>query len=362
MCGGDRGSEEGVVNGGGEKTIWIDMDNTPHVHFFKPVIEELEGRGYSVVLTARDCFQVCDLADRFHLPYLRIGRHHGKNKIAKGWGLLYRAIQLAPAIRKARPGLAISHGSRAQVILASILRIPSVMVIDYEFAKPFPFVHPDLLLVPEMIPDDALRGDGRRIGRYPGIKEDVYVPTFRPVPGILRDLGIDGRDVVATVRPPADEAHYRNPKSMELFQETMDWLSGNAGVRLVVLPRNEHQASLIRKSWTGMFAGGKAVIPGHVVDGLNLIWHSDLVISGGGTMNREAAALGVPVYSIFRGKIGSVDRYLADQGRLVLIESAEDLRKKIVLAHRKRPDRPDPGERPALKTIVDRMIQVMEMQ
>jgi len=44
--------------------IWIDLDNTPHVPFFKPIIRELEKRGHEVVLTARDAFQVCELADR----------------------------------------------------------------------------------------------------------------------------------------------------------------------------------------------------------------------------------------------------------------------------------------------------------
>ena len=100
-------------------------------------------------------------------------------------------------------------------------------------------------------------------------------------------------------------------------------------------------------------------IPEQVVDGLNLIWHSDFVISGGGTMNREAAALGVPVYSIFRSKIGAVDQYLSSMGRLVLLESAEDLRTKILLVRRNRPAKPQNGHAAALSSIVEHIIAIM---
>src|SRR3989442_14832911 len=100
----------------GKGKIWIDLDNSPHVPFFAPIVEELEKRGYSVVLTARDCFQVRELADLFHLNYKLIGRHSGKNKIRKMAGLCFRSLQLMPTVLKARPCLAVSHCSRAQVI------------------------------------------------------------------------------------------------------------------------------------------------------------------------------------------------------------------------------------------------------
>lgn len=137
-----------------------------------------------------------------------------------------------------------------------------------------------------------------------------------------------------TVRPPATEAHYHNPESEKLLSAALHFLTHQPDVRVVLLPRNHRQAIALQKEWGDWIAKGKIVIPEHVVDGLNLIWFSDLVISGGGTMNREAAALGVPVYTIFRGKIGAVDRYLVEKGRLVLIERDEDVQTKIVLARR----------------------------
>src|SRR5262249_18050156 len=94
--------------------------------------------------------------------------------------------------------------------------------------------------------------------------------------------------------------------------------------------------------------------------GLNLIWHSDLVISGGGTMNREAAALGVPVYSVFRGKIGAVDRYLSKMGRLVLLESSNEFPAKISLARRDRSVKPRNGNSAALNFIVKQIAAAAE--
>jgi predicted glycosyltransferase len=129
---------------------------------------------------------------------------------------------------------------------------------------------------------------------------------------------------------------------------------------MVLLPRNEKQEALLRKTWPHQSDNGKIIIPDHVVDGLNLIWHSDLVISGGGTMNREAAALGVPVYSIFRSKIGAVDQYLANSGRLVLLESVEDVYTKIILNKRRRSRRIEPTNHVVLHRIVDEIVGIVE--
>jgi len=332
------------------KKIWVDLENSPHVPFFKPIIEEFEKRGFAITITARDCFQVCTLADLHNLPYQRVGRHYGKNKAMKGFGLLFRAAQMAPLVIKARPDLALSHGSRSQLILAKALRVPSVLIFDYEHTTSVPFLSGDLLIAPEVVSEYIKR---RQVSSYPGIKEDVYVPMFEPQPGILRELGIEESEVVVTVRPPATEAHYFRPESEELFEGAIDWIAAHPATRIVMLPRNERQTSFVIEKWPDHFANGKVLIPTTVVDGLNLIWHSDLVISGGGTMNREAAALGVPVYSIFRGELGAVDRYLAQSGRLTLIENIKELATKIVLGKWKRPVRPDQTNRPALQHIVD---------
>ena len=340
--------------------IWVDLDNSPHVPFFAPIIDELSKRGYSIALTARDCFQVRELADLFHLDYKLVGRHQGKSKIRKLLGLGFRGLQLLPTALKERPDLAISHGSRSQLVVCAGLRIPSVLIIDYECAKRVGFVHPTWLMCPEVIPTADLRCDPKRILKYPGIKEDVYVPRFVPDPSIRPQLGFGENDLVVTIRPPATEAHYHRPQSDELFEAVIKLLSQKPDVKMVVLPRNEKQAIYLRHHWPGLFSSQKIRIPQQVVDGLNLVWHSDLVISGGGTMNREAAALGVPVYSTFRGQIGAVDRYLSARGRLVLLESVQDVQEKIQLERRNLSPKTRNGSDASLNSIVDQIAAIAE--
>ena len=343
-----------------QKKIWIDLDNSPHVPFFRPIILELEKRGYSVVLTARDCFQVCDLANLFGLSYKRIGRHYGKNKLAKAAGLLFRTLQMSPTVLNEKPDISISHGSRTLILLSSILRIPFITIADYEHSWSVAFRASGYSIVPDVIPDDANRLKKDRILKYPGIKEDVYVPFFRPDPSLRDVLGISADNLVVTLRPPATEAHYHNPEAEQLQDEAIKFLTESPKTKIILVPRNARQGTVLRKRWPNLFATGQIMIPDRVVDGLNLLWHSDLVISGGGTMNREAAALGVPVYSVFRGKIGAVDRYLADSGRLILLESVEDVRKRIVLKRRQPLDKPINAGSASLQTIVNHIVSVID--
>lgn len=342
------------------RKIWIDLDNSPHVPFFKPIIDELEKRGFDITVTARDCFQVCGLADLLRLPYNRIGRHYGRNRLMKLVGLGIRALQLAPTALQQKPALALSHGSRSQLLVARLLGIPSTLIFDYEHATWIPFACPDTVIVPEVIPDSAIKHKVKYVGRYPGIKEDVYVPSFRPFDGILKELGIDEHEVVVTVRPPATEAHYHKPQSDELFDAVIELLAATPEARVILLPRNADQGVAVREAWPHLFTSGKIIIPDKVVDGLNLIWYSDLVISGGGTMNREAAALGVPVYSIFRGETGTVDKYLARCGRLVLLESVADIKEKLSISKWKRPTVPGGDSCETLLKIVDELMIILE--
>lgn len=342
--------------------IWIDLDNTPHVPFFRPIIRELERRNYNVVLTARDAFQVCELASRFGLTYTRTGCHYGKNSFLKVWGLAWRSLQLLPFVLRERPRLGLSHGSRAQMLLCNLLRIPTVMIMDYEHAQTPPLVRPRWEIVPAVLIKEPLHcKTEERILAYPGIKEDVYVPEFKPDPSLLHQLHLDHNDLIVTVRPPADEAHYYNPESETFFAHFMDRLCQTPGAKAVLLPRNKNQETQIRTRWPSWFKAGKVIIPEEAVDGLNLLWHSDLVVSGGGTVNREAAALGVPVYSIFRGRIGAVDRQLQSEGRLVLIQRLEDVQDRILLVPRTKGELPEFKLRAALQEIVNHIQRIVRL-
>jgi len=336
------------------------MDNTPHVPFFLPIIRELEGRGYHVVISVRDAFQVCELAMQAGLQFSKIGLHYGKNPFLKVGGLLWRSVQLIPFVRREKPRIALSHGARSQVFLANILRIPTVMIMDYEHARTPPLCRPRWEIVPEIIPVDAVKG--RKVLKYSGIKEDVYAETFVPDSGILEELGLKSDDLVITVRPPATEAHYHNPESETLFIELMKKALTVGKVKIVLLPRNGKQGMEIKRLYPHWFNHGKTIIPNHAVNGLNLLWHSDLVVSGGGTMNREAAALGVPVYSIFKGPIGAVDRRLQEEGRLTMINSVSDVYDRINICYRNQKEHFDSKQRQALQDIVNHVESILSLE
>src|ERR1700733_1188354 len=342
--------------------IWIDLENSPHVPFFPPILRLLAAQGHSILLTGRDAYQVRELVEFHGLPCQIIGRHYGKNKIAKVGGILFRCCQMLPLVLNERPDLSVSHGSRTSVLLSRALGIPSVGIFDYEFTSSSSLMSPNWKIVPSALRPEDLKGPAEHLHHYPGIKEDVYVPFFEPDSSIRRELGLQPDDLVVTIRPPATEAHYHNRESEPILDEVMRLVGADARTRTILVPRNARQADYCREHWPEQFASGKAMIPAKVVDGLNLIWQSDLVISGGGTMNREAAALGVPVYSIFRGKTGAVDRELVRENRLIMIENVEQVRSKISLTRRSHNSSPDRRERPALKSIVANILRIMEQE
>ena len=336
------------------RRIWVDLDNTPHVPFFLPIIRSLESEGHTVTVTVRDAFQVCSLADYHGLAYRAVGRHHGANRAVKAVGTLWRAAQLLPIVVRARPDVAMSHGSRPLELLAFLLRIPSMRIFDYEHTRELPLLKPTLGVAPDSIAASVwnrcfklgLRG-------YCGLKEDVYAAAFRPDPSLRQRLGVAEDDILVTMRPPATAAHYHNPESEGLFAEAVNVLGSVPGVRMVILPRTaKAQGRLVAQTWPEWCQERRIILPDRVLDGLNLVWCSDLVVSGGGTMNREAAALGVPVYSIFRGTLGAVDRELAREGRLVLLETIDQIRTRLRPVKRVRDPHQRPAERPALRQIL----------
>jgi uncharacterized protein len=341
--------------------IWIDLDNSPHVPFFIPIMKELEKRGYSVFLTTRDCFQVCGLADYYKLDHKRIGKHYGANRLLKVLGTLWRSLQLAPQVLREKPDYSLSHGSRSLIILSSLLRIPTVLLFDYEYSQSIPFIKPVVGIAPEAIHNpDLAKHFKQGLRGYRGLKEDVYVASFKPDRSICKKLDLKENEIIVTIRPPATEAHYHNPESEKLFYEVVEFLGNTPDVRMVILPRNEKtQRELVFRTWPRWCEERKIIVPDKALNGLDLIWHSDLVVSGGGTMNREAAALGVPVYSIFRGKIGAVDKYLAEKGRLILIETVEDVRSRIRPVRRNKEESAGFEDRIALKNIMAAIEEVI---
>jgi predicted glycosyltransferase len=219
------------------------------------------------------------------------------------------------------------------------------------------------MLTPEIIPSDTFVKHGiprDHVLHYPGIKEDVYTPFFQPDPSLKDTLGLQPAAIVVIIRPPATEAHYHNPESEKLLMAVFKLLGAHPEVKTILLPRTHRQEADLRQASPDLFAAGRIVVPKHAVDGLNLIWYSDLVISGGGTMNREAAALGIPVYSLFRGTMGAVDKHLAETGRLVLLESEQDVREKLKLVLRRKTLAFRPKQRATLEAVVNHITAILE--
>lgn len=366
-----QGTDSHLTKKGSQRRkIWIDLENSPHIPFFEPIIEELKKRNCEVVLTARDCFQVCELADMAGLQYRTIGRHYGKNRIAKLLGLGIRVLQLAPFIIRQKPTISVSHGSRSLSVLSALLGIPTVIIMDYEYAdqrltKWLGSPSKKWIVTPEVIPSSIFEKFGMlkdHVLHYPGIKEDVYVPFFQPDPSVKDVLRITPEDIVVTIRPPATEAHYHNPESEKLLMEVFKVLGEQPKVKTILLPRTPKQGAEIRESQPELFATGRMMVPEHAVNGLDLIWYSDLVISGGGTMNREAAALGIPVYSLFRGTLGAVDKHLAATGKLILLQSTRDVRERLKVVNREKSANFTPGRSAALEAVVTHINAVLEFR
>jgi predicted glycosyltransferase len=307
--------------------LWIDLANSPHVPFFRALIPEFEKRGAEVETTARDFAQTIEMAEAAGLAPVLIGAHGGRALTGKAGNLINRARALRKWARGRKFDLAVSHNSYAQVAAARSLSIKSVTLMDYEHqpANHLAFRLAQRIIVPRSFPEAALQWYGaqaRKVRRYHGTKEDVYLADFAPDPRFaetLFELGVKPEDVVVVVRPPAHEALYHRFEN-ELFDELLRRLSAREDVKIILLARNQAQ----RASYSEP-ARKNLILPRKALDGANLIAAADLVISAGGTMNREAAALGVPAATVYAGRWAAIDEALVREGRLRRILTREDL-------------------------------------
>lgn len=300
---------------------------------------ELERRGVSVTLTARTFNKTAELAER-ELRDVTVIDGAGRGLAAKGLALTSRAVALAAFARRRRFLLAISHNSYAQLAAAFGLRLPSVTMMDYEFqpANHLAFRLAGLVMVPEVFPDADLRRFGaRRVHRYPGLKEEVYLGREPQAEDVRAALDV-GDKILAVLRPPPDFALYHrfdNP----MFPLAVDRLLSHPGSVGLFLPRTDSQASWAAGRWQSC---RNFRIATRSFRGEDLLAAADLVIGGGGTMNREAALLGTPVYSLFAGRPSAVDRHLASRHLMTFVRRPDELdrvvvrRKPVVGANRPR--------------------------
>ncbi len=303
--------------------IWVDLTNSPHVLVLRPLIELMRADGHEVEVTARDFAQTLELCERFGIDHTAVGRHRGGRLADKAVGLAQRSGALVRWARRRRPfDVAIGHGSNDVAVAAALLRVPSATAFDYEFAKVQHHVNCRLarvVMVPEAIPPERLDPYGARgkLARYAGLKEEYYLADFEPDASVLGELGLVRERLVVVVRTPPDVSLYHRFEN-PLFGQVLEHLAAS-GAQTVVLPRTAAQR-------TELAAAGSFVVPEHVVDAQSLVAFADLVISAGGTMNREAVALGTPVYTTFEGKLGAVDEGLLREGRLRKLDDPDAVR------------------------------------
>lgn len=314
--------------------IWVDLANSPHVPFFRALNAEFRARGHEVVTTARPFAQTVEMARAAGLDFTVVGHGAGRGLARKAGNLFGRAVSLARWARADGGGrgfdLAVSHNSYAQIVAARALRVKCVTLMDYEHqpANQLAFRLASRVIVPRAFPEDALRRCGARAGkvrRYDGIKEDVYLADFVADPRFkseqLGALGVTHDDVLVVARPPARGALYHQFDN-ELFDELLDELGARAGVKIILLARDEAQ----REAFVARRLSANVIVPRAALDGANLVAAADLIVSAGGTMNREAAALGVPAATIYAGRFAAVDEWLVREGRLQRISSREDFK------------------------------------
>jgi hypothetical protein len=295
--------------------VWIDMTAPAHPVVLRPVIERLRAQGHDVTVTARDYAQTIELLRRLHIEHTAIGRHAGASRVRKLVSLLARAQRMR-RFGKAGFDLAIAHGSNELPIAAASLGIPAANMFDYEWATQQHNIGCRLarrVLTPEAIPPGRLARygvDTSKLAQYPGLKEEYYLADFEPDEKVIEELGLDRRRVIVVLRPPPDVSLYHR-KSNPIFPRVLHYLGGREDIHGVVIPRTAQQ----REQGVGL-GYPNLVIPGQAIDAQSLIALADLVVSAGGTMNREAVALGTPVYSTYGGRLGGVDEWLMREGRL----------------------------------------------
>lgn len=313
--------------------IWFDADNGPHVLIMKPLARHLHALGHEVIFTARDRTSTCELLDIYGLDYIRVGGEYASGFSGKVAGTLGRAAKLVRSLPSPRPDVSFGHGSRALPIASRLLGVPSVTMYDYEWVDPRLFnLFCASILMPRAVGHSRCREAGIAPGKvqlFAGLKEELYLAERTDRSDVAGELGLDPRAIRILMRPPATTAHYHNPDSDRLFAAVMEHLANFEDIQLVLLPRTPDQLGSIPAGFRG-----RVIVPEHVVDGPSLVEAMDMVFSGGGTMTREAAVLGVPSYSFFRGREGNVDAWLRSEGRLTLLNDPAEVPRRVEVRKR----------------------------
>jgi predicted glycosyltransferase len=278
--------------------VWIDIENPPQVQFLLPFDATFRSAGADVVITARESGITLDLLRESGAHFNSIGAHYGKSRRRKVVGMLGRTRALLRFLTENERPNVLLCASRAAALAARVMGCKAFILSDYE--------HSDLtvyrwtrssFLYPDVISADSFMSRGIRSDRllpFRGLKEDISFAGVDLDAVQAHSLPVTDRLVKVLFRPPAEESHYYRSESGELTRAALHYLARSEEAVVVFSPRYDWQASALSDfSWR----------------------HKPI----------ELTHLGIPAYSIFRGRIGGVDRHLAAQGRLRIVETPSDL-------------------------------------
>jgi predicted glycosyltransferase len=322
--------------------VWVDCTAAAHPLVLRPIIDRLQAQGHEVFITAREYGQTLGVLDRLGLPYTTVGEHGGASRLGKVRALGGRSARLARVVWRRRPQLALGHGSVDLAVVAGAFLMPAVQMQDYEFGglqRQVAFRQARRVLVPDTIPVERLRKIGARekkLVRFPGLKEEYYLADFEPDAAVLDQLGLDREKVLVVLRPPPETSEYHAPN--DVYAQTVQRLVAAPEAQAVLIPRTAQQGEAARS-----LRAPNLIVPERAIDAQSLIAYADLVVSAGGTMNREAVALGTPVFTTFSGRMGGVDEALIAAGRLQVLDDPATLalRKRatpVGVLHRRDPE------------------------
>jgi predicted glycosyltransferase len=305
--------------------VWVDLTNSPHALFFAPIVRALQARGDEVLVTARHFAQTVELAGKHFQQVVPVGSGSRASLPKKVYSLGDRVRELTPIVRAFAPDVAVAHGSYDEPIVSRLLGIPALAMVDYEYhpATHLLFRLATRLLLPEAFSADLVNSHGGRgkTWRYHGLKEEVYLAGLVPSEEVRVELGIAEHDgPVVALRPPAVGAMYHRHDN-PLWTTLIDRLRAERDALTLVLPRHPSQVDALRS----LVSAPNIRVLDRPVDGPSLVWWSDVMVSAGGTMNREAVALGTPVWTVFSGRLGSVDAELISSGRMGRIAGPQDI-------------------------------------
>jgi len=305
--------------------VWIDIDNAPHVNFMEPIVQGLKEKGIETIVTARDYAQTIPLLRMKQIEFKGID---GDYTLPRAVYTLQRAYRLYKYLKYFNIDVGFSHGSRSMAIAGRLLRKKMVITFDYEYVEHRIFnLFATKLLLPEVLSGNSLGELGyniKKVGFYPGYKEEVYLSDYITDQLFPKELKIDSKKIVITARPPASKSHYFSDKINILFWKAIKYVSKEPSVAVYITPRYSDSINNIEAISKNL--SKNITVLKKPVNGLDLLWHSDLFVGAGGTMNREAAFLHTPSYSLFYKK-GGIDKSLEDKGLLHFIHSVDDIGK-----------------------------------